>query len=286
MNIIVNPIYSEIDGVFPSSLKEHLSFFSPGYKFSPKYKGLCIANRKCDSLLCNCIFYSTCVDKIIRYKNKKKITLCKDTKSCKHQVRRCNSKDECKYRKRQWDGKISLLTKNKFPTGLLSKVKQFFDLNNIKYIIEDNRSFAKKDTFKLSEDFTAWEHQTKALKIGIEKKNGIFSVATSGGKTNIAAMIIADIGQPTIFLTHLKGLLHQTKERFENLLNCEVGIVGDNKFNVKPITVASIQTIISHIESEKDLDTDTNKKEVTEKVKAGEKIEVEMRRDEKLSDDM
>lgn len=255
MHITVNPVYSEIEGVFPTNLKEHLSFLSPGHKFSPKYKGLCIANKKCDKLVCECIFYSNCVDKVVKYKNKKKVSFCKDTKSCKHQVRRCNAKDECKYRKRLWDGRINLLSKNKFPTGLLSKVEQFFNLNNIKYTIEDNRSFIKnKGVFELSEDFTAWAHQLKALRIGIEKKNGIFSVATSGGKTNIAAMIIAEIGQPTIFLTHLKGLLHQTKERFENLLNCEVGIVGDGKFNVKPITVASIQTLISHIKSEKDLD--------------------------------
>ena len=254
MTIIVDSVYSEIDGVFPSSLKEHLSFFSPGYEYSPKYKGLCLANNKCSHLLCECTFYPTCTDKIIKYKNNKKVSLCKNTKSCKHQIRRCNARDECRQRKRQWDGRTYLLTKNKFPTGVLSKVEQFFNLNNIKYTIEDNRSFAKKDIYKLSEDFTAWKHQLKALKIGIEKRNGIFSVATSGGKTNIAAMITAEIGQPTIFLTHLKGLLHQTKERFENLLNCEVGIVGDGKFNVKPITVASIQTLIRHIEAEKDLE--------------------------------
>src|SRR4030067_85568 len=254
MTIIVDSVYSEIDGVFPSSLKEHLSFFSPGYEYSPKYKGLCLANNKCSHLLCECTFSPTCTDKIIKYKNNKKVSLCKNTKSCKHQIRRCNARDECRQRKRQWDGRTYILTKNKFPTGVLSKVEQFYNLNNIKYTIEDNRSFAKKDIYKLSEDFTAWKHQLKALKIGIEKRNGIFSVATSGGKTNIAAMITAEIGQPTIFLTHLKGLLHQTKERFENLLNCEVGIVGDGKFNVKPITVASIQTLIRHIEAEKDLE--------------------------------
>ena len=188
LRIVVNSVYSEIQGNFPDSLKFHLSFFSPGYKYSPRYK------------------------------------------------------------MKQWDGRIYLLKKNSFPTGLLSKVEEFLKNNKIKYEIDDNRDFRKGDSLQLAEDFKAWEHQNNALKIGLEKKNGIFAVATSGGKTNIASMIVAETGLPTIFLTHLKGLLHQTKERFEQLLGCEVGIVGDSIFEPKRITVASIQTVIRCIE--------------------------------------
>lgn len=186
--IIINSVNSELQGNYPDQLRKYLSYLSPGYKYSPRYKA------------------------------------------------------------RQWDGRIYLLKKNIFPTGLLSKVEKFLVDNHIKYEIDDTRKFKIGDTLSLTENFKAWEHQTNALRIGLEKKNGIFAVATSGGKTNIASMLVSEIGQPTIFLTHLKGLLHQTKERFEQLLGCDVGIVGDSIFKPKRITVASIQTVLRCIE--------------------------------------
>ena len=253
MKIIINAVYSTVEGPIHQDLKTTLSYFMPGYRYSDKYKGLCTTDRKCQHKSTCCSFKTQCKDKKFTRKGKRKLILCNSGSSCKSQVRKCDSYDYCQYRKRLWDGRVYLLNKNVFPTGLLSKVEKFCKDKKIKYEIEDNRVFKKGTPYKLSDDFKAWEHQNTALKVCLEKKNGILSIATSGGKTNIAAMIIADLGLPTIFLTHLTGLLYQSQKRLESLLGCEVGIVGDSVFDPRKITVASIQTIDRHVTNGKDL---------------------------------
>ena len=146
--------------------------------------------------------------------------------------------------KRLWDGRIYLLYKaSYFPTGLIKRVTKFLEEEGIPCRIKDERLFPKGQSLPLPEDFSPWQHQSEGLDIALEEKNGIFSVATSGGKTDLAIMITAKLGLPTVFVTHLKGLLHQTQRRFATALGVPVGIVGDGIKDIQDITVVSVKTL-------------------------------------------
>jgi len=72
---------------------------------------------------------------------------------------------------------------------------------------------------------------------------GILQVATGGGKTEMAVAMYQSLPLPTLFIVHLKTLLHQTVERFQKY-GITTGVVGDSIMNINPnITVATIQSL-------------------------------------------
>lgn len=182
--IKIGPVFSSFSGKPPLGLRDILSFYSPKYWFSPKYK------------------------------------------------------------EKLWDGKIPLLRGNTFPTGLLDRVLLFMNSEELDYEIQDTRIYPIGKKLSLFLEFDPYEHQRVGLAIALEKRRGIFAIATAGGKTELAIMIASSFGLQTIFVTHLKGLLHQTKERFENALGIPIGIVGDGIMDPKKITIASIKTLL------------------------------------------
>lgn len=71
---------------------------------------------------------------------------------------------------------------------------------------------------------------------------GVLEAGTGSGKTVMALSLIARRGQPTLVVVHTKELLYQWKERVEEFLGCESGLIGDGKFDIKPITIAIVNT--------------------------------------------
>ena len=66
--------------------------------------------------------------------------------------------------------------------------------------------------------------------------------------TIIAAAIIKAAAVPTLFLVHRTHLLHQTAEKFIQAMpeiEPHLGIIGDGSRDIKPITLATIQTVAS-----------------------------------------
>lgn len=97
---------------------------------------------------------------------------------------------------KKWDGSISTVCFNKtwcrcsikrdgthFPTGLLSKAREFFDENNIKYRRIDKREQVEKTlSLKMSEDFEERDYQLDIVDKSISQQRGIIKLATGGGK--------------------------------------------------------------------------------------------------------
>jgi len=71
--------------------------------------------------------------------------------------------------------------------------------------------------------------------------NGL--IVHNSGKTTMAGKIIATFGEPTVFIVHTKDLLYQAKESFEHLLSTDIGQIGDGVVDLKPITVATVQSL-------------------------------------------
>jgi len=77
--------------------------------------------------------------------------------------------------------------------------------------------------------------------------HGLLSAPTGSGKTVMAAYMIAQRQQPAIVLVHTKELLWQWRDRIKQFLKVDAGIIGNGQFNIQPVTVATVQSLVKHV---------------------------------------
>lgn len=153
------------------------------------------------------------------------------------------------YKVKGWDGKKRLLSnKLEFPYGLLRRVKSFLDKNNTEYSIIDRRNKLKVDPLDISEALKKIEkiprdYQLEAANKVLENDIGIIKVATGGGKTLIAALMIANLNKPTNVYVIGKDLLYQFHDLFKAIFNEEIGIIGDGHCEIRRINVVSVWSV-------------------------------------------
>ncbi|MHA1711329.1 MAG: DEAD/DEAH box helicase family protein, partial [Candidatus Freyarchaeota archaeon] len=148
---------------------------------------------------------------------------------------------------------IKVVKKGSVPIGMLDRVVSLLKKRGYRVEVKlPSRLRAHRDYFPfIIGDKPLRPYQVKALENAMRRGRGIIQVATGGGKTTIATALIARYGRPTIFFVHTKDLLFQAKERLEKRLGIPVGIVGAGRMDIKPVTVAMIQTVSKKID-EKD----------------------------------
>ena len=146
---------------------------------------------------------------------------------------------------RLWDGKKHLLTSNMvFPTGLLSLVLDFFKFNKVQYEIKDERPVFNENELPIF-GHSPRPYQTDALNAAFKNERGIVRLATAGGKTLLAAMIVAKYNLPTMIYVVGKDLLYQFHGEMEKALKQEIGMIGDGNCIIKKINVCSVWTAIT-----------------------------------------
>lgn len=151
-----------------------------------------------------------------------------------------------------WGGQIYLFSNKKFPTGLLSLVKQA--VPNL--IVRERKS--RVDISDIKDDFLnhkrmngKYSYQLDVVKTAIKKRRGIVSIATGGGKTIIAAGVIKYLDIPTLFLVPTRDLLAQTHKVFTEEIGGKIGIWGNGKEDLQHITVGMPKTITNRISTKK-----------------------------------
>jgi len=139
-----------------------------------------------------------------------------------------------------------------FPIGLMDKVKSILDEyaeyygKIINLTINDSRKFGEKLNImpdKLQCGKTLRVYQKDSIDIFMKEKHGIINIATGGGKTFVAAEIIRQCDCNTLWIIDRSELLHQTKHELENMLGMDLGLIGNGVMDIKPITIATIQTL-------------------------------------------
>ena len=85
-------------------------------------------------------------------------------------------------------------------------------------------------------------YQQQACEDATKAGHSVIEAGTGSGKSVIALAIIAARSQPTLIIVHTKELLHQWRERIEQFLGVEAGLIGDGQFDVRPVTVAIVNT--------------------------------------------
>ena len=112
-----------------------------------------------------------------------------------------------------------------FPTGLLSRVIKIIPTA----IVNDARvrpGVAKLNPNVLS-GITLEPLQQEAIKVALEKVNGIIGIGMGGGKTEIGISIAAHVGGLCVWFTHKKDLLRETAERILLRTGQRPALIGD-----------------------------------------------------------
>ncbi|MFA4646966.1 DEAD/DEAH box helicase [Pyrococcus kukulkanii] len=148
----------------------------------------------------------------------------------------------------RWDKAESLYDPytNTFPVGLLLRVKKFLNSKGYRVKIKDERIVEGEPlNSEWNKNYELRKYQKKAVKLAIKEKMGVLALPVGSGKTIVGLRIIHEINKSALIIVHTKELLYQWAEKVEEVLGIKAGVVGDNKWQEGPITVAMIQTLLS-----------------------------------------
>ncbi|MBC8277885.1 MAG: DEAD/DEAH box helicase [FCB group bacterium] len=124
------------------------------------------------------------------------------------------------------------------PRGCSLIVKNIFGA--VEY--EDSRSQGIQLAKPPELPFKLRDYQNAAASQMKRKHQGVIIIPCGGGKTVVAVDAMRRIGSTTIIMVHTLDLLSQWKEVLKKS-GIEAGEIGNGKFEVKPVTVATIQTL-------------------------------------------
>lgn len=90
-----------------------------------------------------------------------------------------------------------------------------------------------------------YDYQQEAVACMLQGNNGILQSAPGSGKTQMGIAMAVTLGRKTLWLTHTKDLLDQSKKRAEQYMDKSLtGTITEGKVNIgKGITFATVQTM-------------------------------------------
>lgn len=151
-----------------------------------------------------------------------------------------------KFKRGHWDGFVSLMHGNQFPTGLLDQVLQGLQDAGYEPAVSRPAKQVPAATTIIQDvlhGISLRDYQVEAGNALLQESRGIAMMATNSGKTEVIAAMCWALPVKTIILTHRKELLHQTAERLISRLQIPCGRIGDGLMQPDRVTVAMIQTL-------------------------------------------
>lgn len=105
--------------------------------------------------------------------------------------------------------------------------------------------FAKADEIDYAATVPLREYQQVALTEMVKCRGGILQSKAGSGKTQIGIALAIALKKRTLWITHTKDLLTQSKQRAEQFIKPElIGTITEGKVNIgKGITFATVQTL-------------------------------------------
>lgn len=153
-----------------------------------------------------------------------------------------------RYKRGSWDGfhRIYNTEHSGAPIGLLGRAVELLEAEgySVSTTIEGDRSGASITT-EWNFPHSLRNYQEEAVEASLEEKMGVISIPTGGGKTVVALNLINKVEQQAVVLVHTKNLLYQWADQIESVLGVEPGIIGDGEWSEGPVTVATVQSLLS-----------------------------------------
>lgn len=169
------------------------------------------------------------------------------------------------YKAGHYDGIVDFYEKKeqRFPTGLVNKVEEILgelqSSHSFTYSMVDDRPDAFVDPASLPEEIVLNDSEIGEIKLRDYQRDafasiftsrmGILHLATSAGKTEVAAGIIKQLyeelepGETIAFFTMSKEIFNQTATRLEERLGIPIGKYGSGKKDIKKVNVVMVPTI-------------------------------------------
>ena len=151
---------------------------------------------------------------------------------------------------RRWDGRrhLFLPVDNLFPAGLVGAVHAALGDAGVGVEIRDLTDYpparnAHPEVLDLPEGSALRGYQLEGIRQAIVHRRGILKIATGGGKTVLAAGLIAQLALPSLVIVDSKDLLHQTHEVLRRHLGRDIGLCGDGVWHEGEVTVATVATL-------------------------------------------
>jgi superfamily II DNA or RNA helicase len=133
------------------------------------------------------------------------------------------------------------------PRGYLDTLLHLARTNGITYEIDDRRVMRPKIDVQFRG--TLRDYQQRAFEQMIKYSNGVLHAPCGSGKTALGLAIIAHWRQPALILVHSKDLMSQTIAAVRQWLGVEPGVIGGGqKTDIRPVTVATVQTLDRRLE--------------------------------------
>lgn len=154
-----------------------------------------------------------------------------------------------------WDGRSSFYSyhTHSFPAGFVFLVHKELTRRGHKVMLLRKPTVAPLGpenpiVDEFGNDDPRYDYQTRALQQVERHSRGIIQVATGGGKSKIAKLIMARYRRMTLFLTTRGVLLYQMKDQLD-ALKLNTGIIGDGEFKVtKGVNLGMVQTLVQALE--------------------------------------
>jgi superfamily II DNA or RNA helicase len=92
-------------------------------------------------------------------------------------------------------------------------------------------------------------YQNKATKDILNRRFGVLKAATGSGKTVMGTFIASKRKTTTLVVVHNKELLYQWVDAFKQFTDTkEIGIIGDGKYKIKPITIGIVNSVTKKVD--------------------------------------
>lgn len=156
-----------------------------------------------------------------------------------------------KFQSGRWDGTKRLFSKKtfKFRSGLLKRVIEIIDIHGVPFEVRYRPHINPLFTVTCpATDIiaNARPYQKEAIQAILQYKRGGINLPPRTGKTIIAIGAAQAIDKfPFIFLCFQIEIALQTKEKFEKWTGEKIGLIGDGKCDIKPITICTVQSLAS-----------------------------------------
>lgn len=146
---------------------------------------------------------------------------------------------------------ISLVDWPDLPRGYMTPLLERLDKAGIKPEIHDNR--VKLPSLDIPFRGELRPYQKKAVAALMRHGSGMIVAPCGSGKTAMTMYVIAVRRQPALLLCHTKDLAAQLAENVTQWLGIEPGMIGGGTWDVKPVTVALMQSLASRSQETRDL---------------------------------
>lgn len=132
-----------------------------------------------------------------------------------------------------------------FLTGALPAVKRVLRGIGARYRVRDLRPSPRSRFHWRLHRVALRDYQREVVEEAVSRGHGLVDVGTGGGKTLLAAAILARLGLPSLYLVTTRTLLEQSLDSLASYLGFEPGRIAQGRFSPGPLTAALVQSLES-----------------------------------------